>query len=125
MLLEISILSFKYGSFRVVERIYTRTHRYTLDFSMWVSNCEVVEEEHAMERFGEELNLQRAVSDTRDTRDNICTYHDISTDQDRQPDIVRGVRALSASVSHVSSAATIPQYSPARSAQPLPKSREN
>lgn len=34
-----------------------RTDRNALDFSMWVGNSEVVEEEHAVERFGEELDL--------------------------------------------------------------------
>lgn len=37
---------------------YTRTDRNALDFSMWVGNSEVVEEEHAVEGFGEELDLR-------------------------------------------------------------------
>jgi hypothetical protein len=34
------------------------TNRNAFDFGVWVSNCEVVEKEHAVEGFGQELDLR-------------------------------------------------------------------
>lgn len=40
-----------------MREVMLHTNRYAFDFSMWVVNGKVIEEEHAMERFGEELDL--------------------------------------------------------------------
>jgi len=46
------------SSGKVAGRISVRTYRHAFDFSVWVTDCEVVEEEHAVKGFSQELDLR-------------------------------------------------------------------
>ena len=70
-----------------------RTDGDTLHFGVGILDREVVEREHAMEGFGEELYL-RLLMDGRVQCNRASTNHYVPADQYHESDIVRGIGAL-------------------------------